>query len=130
MYRDMTLYTILKSKIFTIGIVLIAGWLVLSVIRVQSHYASLTEKDMILSGKVAHMEQQNESLSAEISYGQHPVYLEKEARVKLNMKHPDEEVLFVYGEDEVVATVSEDVKASSIGELSNYKKWLKYLFGN
>lgn len=127
----MTLSTILKSKIFTIGATLLAAWLVLSVIRVQSHYEALVEKDRVLSEKVVHMEGENVALTEEIAYGQHPAYLEKEARLKLNMKRPDEGVLFVYEDTESEVLASGSLQAPAlVGDMPNYKKWLKYLFGN
>ena len=126
----MTPYTILKSKIFTIGIVVIVGWLLLSVIRITSHENVLIEKERVLSSRIGQMEQENEVLSEEVAYGQHPAYLEKEARQKLNLKAPDEEVLFVYnGEISVVANIASSSVAVPFDRLPNYKKWIYYVLG-
>jgi len=125
----MTLYSILRSKYFSIAAVLLVGWLVLSVINVASHTNTLEEKESDLRNKSVKIEGDNEVLVREIEHAQNPSFLEKEARVKLNLKAPDEEVLFVYGTELVSPELSPESESINLEDLPNFKKWIYYILG-
>lgn len=125
----MNIYNILKSKIFTIAAVLAVAWLSLSVIKVRSHEGTLKERKEDLSQKSAGIESDNERIAKEIEYGKNPLFLEKEARMKLNLKSPEEEVFFVYSAESSRLGNENTKEEKEVEEMSNFKKWWRYLLG-
>ena len=82
-----------------------------------------------LEGKITETEKTNSDLSRLLDYFKSRSYLEREAKIKLNVRQPDENVVFIY-EDEK-ANMSEEEKNrnfSGLKGLTNFEKWIKYLF--
>lgn len=84
------------------------------------------EADQIrtLTDEVAILEKENQRLIGDIDYLQSDVFVEREAREKLNFKKQGEKVVVITGRENGVEAES----ASSPGK-KNWQLWREYLFG-
>jgi cell division protein FtsB len=119
----MEIQPFIKSKSATILLVLILGAVAFVTFRlymqkreVDSEIARLTEQSESLS-------RDNGQLSELIKYLDTPEYKEREAREKLNLKRPGEEVV-VLPEDAGLGQVA----SAQTEQSSNPKKWFSYFF--
>lgn len=87
---------ILQSKWFTPVIVIALGFIALSVleilpsaITIQKEVWSFRQKIAETQSKIAELEKNKEFMTTD-------VYLERQARQKLNYKMPDEKVVYIY----------------------------------
>ena len=77
---------------------------------------------------MAETEKSNLDLAKLLDYFKTRSYLEREAKIKLNVRKPDENVVFIY-EDEKENKIKEKEKESlGLDGLTNFEKWIKYLF--
>lgn len=129
---------ILKSGWFTAIISIVLGFLLLSLIKIRP--AILTARDELknLENKIAEV---NKSISESERLAEYLIsdnYFERQARLKLNYKKPDEKVVYIYKGAEGNTRsndFSADKKISKEGEanddkvVSSWKLWLRYLVG-
>lgn len=87
---------LLNSKIFSVIVVILAGWLALSLLGVESRKKSFDKDISGIEFKISNVQKTNDGLSEFLSHFDNPSFLEKEARTKLNYKAPDEELILVY----------------------------------
>lgn len=99
------------------AIAYITGDLYLQKMQVDAEISKLEQQ-------AAELSDSNQSLSELIKYMNTQEYKEKEAREKLNLKRPGEQVVVLpaQGEDKVLGAQTETEN------LSNPKKWLNYFF--
>lgn len=87
-----------------------------------------------LKSEVEELEKNNKGLTDIIQYFESDDYVEKEARKKLNLAKPGENVVVITGEKdktkENLEPAKKDNSAANQKEISNPLKWWKYLFGN
>ncbi|TSC74665.1 MAG: Uncharacterized protein G01um101444_226 [Parcubacteria group bacterium Gr01-1014_44] len=84
-----------------------------------------------LEGKITETEKANSDLARLLDYFKSRAYLEREAKLKLNVRRPDENVVFIYEDEKESAMNNENSQGfSGLEGLTNFEKWLKYLFGN
>jgi len=96
-------------------------------IRDQRIAAGVQVKD--LESRMADLEQNNQFLASSSAYFASDAYLERQARIKLNYKFPDEQVAFVYKDLSVkIASPSKEFK-NQLAQMPNWKKWWYYLLG-
>ena len=82
-----------------------------------------------LESRATDLENNNKFLASSSAYFASDAYLERQARIKLNYKLPDEQVAFVYKDTSVkVASPSKEFQAQ-LAEMPNWKKWWYYLLG-
>ena len=120
---------ILQRKIITIGLAVLLVWLGYKVwqIRIQRSDRDIQVKD--LESRAVGLELNNQFLASLSAYFASDVYLERQARLKLNYKLADEQVAFVYKDTSVkVASPSQEFKVQ-LAEMPNWKKWWYYLLG-
>ena len=141
---------VLGSKIFLFAVVLILIWLVLGVGRESYRKYQLTKEIKNLKEEITKLEGNNQQLSNLLEYFQDKSYLEKEARLKLNLTKPGEKVVIVPEsglvqespkENPSVNDQAEDFEEGIIGfdssltktsqtktETPNWWKWWEYFF--
>ncbi len=122
------MFSWLGSKFATIILLVLVVWLGAAALDVRSQRERVGRELGDLRNKIAALEDQNESLRRFLEYAKDPVFLEKEARLKLNYKAPDEQVAFVYrNEDVQPASKAEDFQGEK-KMLETVKQWLRNIF--
>lgn len=117
---------LLRSKILLVILILLIGWLGLSFIKINLHEDIVNKEIGDLEAKARNLEKNNSELEKFISYMTNPKFLEKQARILLNYKTPDEEVAFIYPDD----SASDSLPPQSngvLGQAPNYIKWWHYI---
>lgn len=122
---------LLSSKVFLFLVALILIWLVISVVRESYRKYQLTQEINQLKSEIERLEGSNQDLANLLEYFQQESFLEKEARLKLNLKKPGEKVVIVPRSEEEgieiepIKRTEEEIKK----EKPNWLKWWKYFFG-
>lgn len=112
----------LNRKTMTVVLVLVAVWLGRDAWNVHLQKAAISSQLSDLQVKVSHVQEENQFLASSSAYFKSDEYLEKQARLKLNYKLPDENVAFIYP-DKSVKTASASAPAAT-----SWLDWLKHLF--
>ncbi len=121
----------LQSKIFTVFIVLVAAFLVWSLVKLWPRKILVQNRLDNLQEKIAETEKSNTSLAKMLDYFKSPAFLERESKLKLNVRRPDENVIFVYPNEKDSLTKPEERNGfSGLEGLTNFEKWIKYLFND
>mgnify|MGYP001571994169 FL=1 len=119
----------LQSKI--LSFIVLAGifFLAVSLVKVRPQKMAVEARLENLKGKITETGKTNSDLARLLDYFKSRSYLEREAKIKLNVRRPDENVVFIY-EDEKANTAEEEKNGnfSGLKDLTNFEKWLKYLF--
>ena len=116
-----------QSKIFTISVLTVVFFLVLSIVKLWPQKTIIDARLQNLEGKMAETEKSNMDLARLLGYFKSRSYLEREAKLKLNVRRPDENVVFIY-EDEKENGIETGKKPLGLEGLTNFEKWIKYLF--
>jgi len=118
---------IFNSKIFTVFLLILSVWLLFSVISVEIKKNEVKSEETAVENKITGIKQDNSSIEKYIKNFQNQKFLEKEARLRLNYKAFDEEVVFVHRDTNLQkASSSQDTLPA---ELPFYKKWWRWLLG-
>lgn len=132
---------ILSSKIFLFIAIFVLIFLLIGLVRETYRKHQLVREINSLKANVDKLEGDNQQLVDLMDYFKEDSYLEKEARIKLNLKNPGETVV-VLSKDvvdgvEVIRTgsVLEEEENKNIepesnndSEMPNYWKWWEYFF--
>ena len=104
-------------------------WLVLNVIKESYRKYQLQKEINQLKSEIERLEGENQKLSDLIKYFQDVSFLEKEAREKLNLKKPGEEVVIIpkgFFETKEKSLPEKQEKK----EEPNWQKWWRYFYNN
>ncbi len=115
---------ILQLRLFTVLIVIVGGFFLISIIRIAPSIVSVNKEVGNLDNKIAEVKKNNDALEKQREYFKSDAYLERQARIKLNFKRPDENVVFVYKNPYNQTSSGSTTKP----ELKNWQKWLIYLW--
>lgn len=132
---------ILSSRIFLFIAAFILIFLLIVLIRETYRKHQLKNEINQLQSNISQLEGDNQKLIDLMDYFKEDSYLEKEARIKLNLKKPGETVVVLSKEVidgvEVVrkgADPEETTKETDVvqekREMPNYWKWWEYFFSN
>ena len=121
------MFGFLQSKIVSILLLIGVGWLSLSAFNIHDQKERAKEQLSNIEAKIETLKQENLDAEKLLGYLKNPEYLARQVRAKLNFKSADEEVAYVYLEDEKTASASSspEVKPSF---LDRAKDWLHDLF--
>ena len=122
---------LLKSKIFFIFLIPILLALTVGIFQ-KLYYRYEVKGDLDkLNTEIADLNKQKNDLSQLIDYYKNESNLEKEARVRLNLKKEGEKVVIILPQatstdknSETISQFSDDIR-----NLPNYKQWWHYFFG-
>lgn len=125
---------ILNSRLFLILLLIILGGVVFSLSKEVYRKHQISRQINKLKNEISELEKNNKGLTDIIQYFGSEDYMEKEARRKLNLAKPGENVIVIAGEKDKTAKNPESAEEGNAGanqkEISNLLKWWKYLFGN
>jgi len=131
---------ILGSRITLFFLLLGFIWLVLNVVNVYYRKYKINKEIENLKAQIASAEKSNQQISEMIDYLGSKDFLEKEAREKLNMKKPGEEVVIIEPLKQQATSSSEIAPGNNKMEKkdnlaqeppeseSNLAKWWKFFF--
>lgn len=112
----------LQSKLCTGVIVLIIGFLGLSLLRRIEPLSTLEKEQDHLKQRVSEAKAKNQDLAQQGDYLKNPAYLERQARIKLNYKKPDETAVLIY--ETQSASPSQSLQPTG-GLWRNIVSWLR-----
>ncbi|MBI2670199.1 MAG: septum formation initiator family protein [Candidatus Yanofskybacteria bacterium] len=125
---------ILQSKSFTVIVLVIIGFFLISTIKLGPPIMIVRKELKNLDQKINEAEKTSLELKELSDYLKSNDYLERQARLKLNYKKPDERVVYVYRKNTETTpfhqTGLEVGRAQEIFEnkfVTNLKQWWKYL---
>jgi len=132
---------ILSSKIFLFIAIFVLIFLLIGLVRETYRKHQLSNEINQLKSSIDELEGDNQQLSDLMDYFKEDSYLEKEARIKLNLKNPGETVVVLSkdvidgvevvrkGGAEIEELNNSDVELEDNNtELANYWKWWEYFF--
>lgn len=99
-FKKGTRQTIFFSTLIGFLVLLIVGFLIFSNLKISQRRAELTSRIEALKKEIQTLEEKNQQLRAGISQVETESYLEKEARERLGLKKPGEEVVVVLPPEE------------------------------
>ena len=129
---NITIYQkLLKSKIFFIFLVPILLALVTGIFQ-KLYYRYEIKGDLDkLNAEISDLNKQKNALNQLVDYYKNESNLEKEARVRLNVKKEGEKVVIILPQATSTGENKEEVAGVSgnIESLPNYRQWWYYFFG-
>jgi len=117
---------LLYSKSFIIFLIIIFVLVIVALGRESYRYFKVNQEIRDLEKRIEALEISNEELSRMQEYFQSEEFLEKEARLKLNLTKPGESLIIVKKTEE--AEGEQEIAIAK--EISNIQKWWKYFFGH
>jgi len=116
-----------QSRIFTAVALMVIFFFIFSIAKLWPQKTVIDARLQNLEGKIAETEKSNLDLARLLSYFKSRSYLEREAKLKLNVRRPDENVVVIY-EDEKENQIKEKERESlGLEGLTNFEKWVRYL---
>lgn len=97
-------------------------------IKIKDQKKSLAAEINDLQSRASSLQNGNQFLASSSAYFGSDAYLERQARLDLNYKNPDEKVAFVYQDTSVKETPAPDFK-TELAQMPNWEKWWYYLLG-
>lgn len=119
----------IRSKLVMILLILAVGWFSISFIKIKLYDNLVNMEVGGLEEKIGDLEKSNSLLEKFISYMSNASFLERQARIKLNYKALDEEVVFIYIDSSNRASSSLGDFRVQLAQIPNYLKWVYYLIG-
>jgi cell division protein FtsB len=117
---------ILYSKSFIFLLVLIFVLSIIALGRESYRYFRITQEVRDLEKRIEGLEASNEELSKMEEYFQSDDFLEKEARLKLNLAKPAEKLIIIKQPEGLEQEIIEEEKIAE--EFFNFQKWWDYFF--
>ncbi len=117
----------INSKIFSALLLIVLVWLGFSSLNLTIKDRAMRDEAMRLEGKIEMVKKENSNFEKYISYMHNPSFLEREARLRLNYKAPDEQVAFIY-RDNSSKKASRSFE-DELANMKNYQKWWYWLWG-
>ena len=109
----------LHSEFFTVLSLILIGTLVFFIVKSKSVVKELTQEIQGLEDKIANVEKDTENLEEDLEYFKSDVYLERQARVKLNLKKPGETIAYIVREDRVASESEAEEEGGFFKKLFN-----------
>ncbi len=115
-----------SSFVNVIGAV-IAVWILVSLIQTVKHNYELEKQIETLRQQIAVLQAQKDELSYNIAYYNTDSFKEKQARTRLGLQQPGENVIILPSPTPTPDVVTEQAKAKA--KRSNLRQWLDFLTG-
>lgn len=114
---------ILNPKIIILGLFLILSFITFNLIKNINKNKTINHKTIELSDEIKKLEKENKDLQELIAYFSTSEFLDKEAREKLNMAKPGENIIIIPQEDTL-----QKISVSNDNNKKNYILWWNYFF--
>jgi len=124
----------LGSRVFLFFALLVLIFLAINVGRESYRNYQINQEANRLKKESEQMEKRNNYLAGLMEYFKDESYLEEQARLKLNLKKPGENVLIIEGSREKSQTAEKKTEQKAASptpepeEPANYWKWWEYFF--
>ncbi|MFH1866719.1 MAG: septum formation initiator family protein [Patescibacteria group bacterium] len=127
MHSQARFWTIITSRLFQIIAIVAMIIIVVAIVKNQMRKVELTQEINSLQAKINSFEQKNKELSNLISYFQTNEFREREARLRLNLQKPGEQVVIIpqNGESSVLG---EQTSGGAGYQANNWQKWWNHFF--
>ncbi len=112
----------LHRKVLSLLLIAVAVWLGRGLWVAYGDRSGVQEQLADIQDKVEKARQDNQQLASSSAYFKSDSYLEKQARLKLNYKLPDEQVTFIYPDK------SDHVASVSVPTSGGWKSWFYKIF--
>jgi cell division protein FtsB len=112
-----------QSKTFTflaIGAIFV---LAVALLRIQPQRVVVEKKMINFQDKIAELEKSNSELGRLLGYFKSDAYLEKEAKLKLNVRRPEESVVFFHEGDVNPTGSPQELALPHQGEWGFFANW-------
>lgn len=123
---------VLNSRLFLILLLAALGGIVFSLSKEVYRKHQISGQINKLKNEIGELEKNNKGLTDIIQYFESEDYVEKEARRKLNLAKPGENVVVITGEKDKATGNPEPAPKNNSNasqkEISNLLKWWRYLF--
>lgn len=116
---------LLRSKLLLLGAVAAALFVLSAVVRERARQQAVANEIRAIEQEVVTLEAKRQRLTTLLEHAETPEFLEREARLRLGLQRPGEEVLIV-PEGNTPAPAPDAVAA---GQEPNWKRWWRYVFG-
>ena|SRR3989344_7249820 len=117
------------TKYFTIVAIAVVGVLGVAVWRQEPSNQAIERRVDNLQNEIADLNERNSELVSLEEYFKSDAYLEKEAKLKLNVKRPDENVVFIKSENSVAsASLPAGGQVRAAASLPFWQRWLDKIF--
>lgn len=117
---------LLYSKPFLVFLVIILILVVIALGQESYRYFRTSQQIKDLENKIEELKTSNEELAGLEEYFQSEEFLEKEARLKLNLTKPGEKLIIIKQIEEDLEEFEQEQGLAK--ELSNIQKWWQYFF--
>src|SRR5579872_3769505 len=121
--------SLLQRKTLTVVLALFVAWMGYRAWQIRDQRQQVALDAQSLEARVQDLQRNNQFLASSSAYFSSNAYLERQARLELNYKLPDEQVAFVYKDTSVKTTAPAPGIQSQIAQMPNWKKWWYYLLG-
>ncbi len=118
---------ILQSPWFTAAALALAGFFLISIIKLEPALVAVNKEAANFNLKIEEARKTAGELDKQKDFLKSDAYLERQARLKLNYKKPDENAVFVYKNQYNQISNDESKKNTAPGASKNWQKWLNYL---
>jgi len=118
---------LLYSKPFLVFLVIILILVVIVLGQESYHYFRTSQQIKGLKNKIEELKTSNEELAGLEEYFKSEEFLEKEARLKLNLTKPGEKLIIIKQIEEDLEEFEQEQGLAK--EISNIQKWWQYFFG-
>ncbi len=102
-----------KTKVFTIFSIVLIVFLGFMIFKSRPIIESLDTNIDELENRIAESDRKTEQLESDFEYFESEAYLERQARLKLGLKDPEENVAYIVRDGEEIASDSEDIEEKS-----------------
>lgn len=116
-----------RQILFSVFLLFLAGFFLWGIIRDWPRKAEVSRQLKDLEAKIAAVEKEGERKERIADYLNSESYLEKQVRLRLNLKKEGEEVVFVYRNDEAVGA-SESFEGMENPVLSKLKELIRIIW--
>ena len=106
----------ISSKLFTILSLVAVGFLGFAILGGRPEIEELDKEISDLKVQVSEAEQKNENLESDFEFFKSDIYLERQARLKLNLKKPNELVAYIVRNDNVSSHSEEVIEEKGVVE--------------
>ena len=119
---------ILQSRWFTLAAVTVMGLVAISLFKIVPLAEVALHEKQNLEQKIIELKQENQQAQGFADYLKSDAYLERQARIKLNYKKPDESVIFVYKKpaEQTASQSLQTLKGEDI--IAKVKNWFSNMF--
>jgi len=118
---------LLYSKSFLVFLVIILILVVIALGQESYRYFRTSQRIKDLENKIEELKTSNEELAGLKEYFKSEEFLEKEARLKLNLTKPGEKLIIIKQIEEDLEEFEQEQGLAR--EISNIQKWWQYFFG-